>query len=632
MGTRSLAQVAPTPSIMAMNANMYGFAGHSLVTPHFAIKQAWWTTERITAKVTRTFVTSKLRGEERDFLAQQVPFGEGLTDSTYMDWILDKCKRLFLILAEVGVPDQIFGCIDDAWTDDDLPIPLHSIPSLELSVEPDDALNQRFHDTQFRYLLRELQPGSHISYGPSEHIPMEHVNTAPPAVTLQVCDRVHFPGKPNEVFMRRKVNLVEKDTGKDHRESFMRDIQEAQRLQHPHIAPVWASYTSEDAAYILSNFVGEHTLGTFIDHRGPTQWKQLPPARQLPLLLEWMHCLADTVAFLHRRGVAHTAIRPSNILINRQNRIAFADVGALRTFQRGKKIDKIESYDYAASESHLASRSTHGTSPPVSHQGTLKKLRKLSMGTTATSSSSGSSSPGRTTRSNSASTTATSSIAPASPFPSSPLSPVQKSTGTLRNFSRHALSMSQSGESLTSPTTPTRAAQISPSPAVLHPGTLRDLPSTTPFMSDIYSLACVFLDILTFILRGKTTDFVKFRTTRPTSVPGSPRSPRGKSDTSFHSDPEKILEWITMLKNESERRSEQIFRGFPDLLLLIRRMLAQNPALRPTAIEVREQLQSIFVDLCGLESLCCANSDWDVQLIPSMSFSSDQGLLPGFVE
>ncbi|KAF2480133.1 kinase-like domain-containing protein [Neohortaea acidophila] len=501
---------------MAMNANMYGFAGHSLVTPHFAIKQAWWTTERITAKVTRTFVTSKLRGEERDFLAQQVPFGEGLTDSTYMDWILDKCKRLFLILAEVGVPDQIFGCIDDAWTDDDLPIPLHSIPSLELSVEPDDALNQRFHDTQFRYLLRELQPGSHISYGPSEHIPMEHVNTAPPAVTLQVCDRVHFPGKPNEVFMRRKVNLVEKDTGKDHRESFMRDIQEAQRLQHPHIAPVWASYTSEDAAYILSNFVGEHTLGTFIDHRGPTQWKQLPPARQLPLLLEWMHCLADTVAFLHRRGVAHTAIRPSNILINRQNRIAFADVGALRTFQRGKKIDKIESYDYAASESHLASRSTH-------------------------------------------------------------------------------------------------AAQISPSPAVLHPGTLRDLPSTTPFMSDIYSLACVFLDILTFILRGKTTDFVKFRTTRPTSVPGSPRSPRGKSDTSFHSDPEKILEWITMLKNESERRSEQIFRGFPDLLLLIRRMLAQNPALRPTAIEVREQLQSIF-------------------LIPSMSFSSDQGLLPGFVE
>lgn len=68
----------------ALNAYIYGYGGHSLVTPHQQLKQRWWTDERIDAKVTRSFVISKLRGEERDFLDRPLAFGEGLTDDTYM--------------------------------------------------------------------------------------------------------------------------------------------------------------------------------------------------------------------------------------------------------------------------------------------------------------------------------------------------------------------------------------------------------------------------------------------------------------------------------------------------------------------------------------------------------------------
>jgi hypothetical protein len=52
---------------------------------------------------------------------------------------------------------------------------------------------------QFIYLLRELKEGTHIDYGPKEHIPMEYANTLPPAVCLQPYDRVHFPNRPEEV-------------------------------------------------------------------------------------------------------------------------------------------------------------------------------------------------------------------------------------------------------------------------------------------------------------------------------------------------------------------------------------------------------------------------------------------------
>lgn len=167
MGTRTFADVAPTAATIALNAYIYGYGGHSLVTPHAALKQLWWTDDQIEAKVTRQFVISKLRGEERGFLDRQLAFGEGLTDDTYMEWILEKAKRLFLILTEIGIPDQIFGIIDDSWDDNDLPIVLDDIPALELAAEDDPQLNKRFYDKQFLYLLRELKRGSHVDYGPN---------------------------------------------------------------------------------------------------------------------------------------------------------------------------------------------------------------------------------------------------------------------------------------------------------------------------------------------------------------------------------------------------------------------------------------------------------------------------------
>ena len=592
MGTRSFAQVAPTSATIALNAYIFGYAGHSLVTPHAALKQQWWTDERIEAKVTRNFVISKLRGEEREFLDRPLAFGEGLTDDTYMDWILERAKRLFLILTEVGVPDQIFGCIDDSWDDDDLPIPLEDVRSLELAIENDEVLNKKFYDTQFLYLLRELSQGAHIDYGPREHIPMEYVNTLPPAVTLQIWDRVHFPENPEEIFMRRKYPLVDKETDHDYRSSFMRDVRKAQALKHEHIACTWASYSSENAAYVMSDFVGEHTLGTFIEHRTPTQLLRVPTPERPILMCEWMHCLADALASLHHRSAAHTAIRPSNILIDRTNHIAFADVGSLRTFQRGKKVNKNEVYNYAAPESQLSQEPREfASSPPVSSVGAFSKLRKMS---SSTSSSSTTSSTASSTRTNSICTVATSPITPPSTGRSNSLttvtttiSPIQDSCGSFRNFSR-----------------------VLPPPTTIDPSLLRDLPQASAEMSDIYSLACVFLDIVTFVMKGKINDFVKFRTTRVTS--STPNGKRTRSDSSFHADPDKIDAWMTVLRDDSARRTESIYRGIPHLLVLIRRMMVQNATLRPTAKHVRDRLEEILVGECGIEALCCTNREWDV--------------------
>ena len=623
MGTRSVADIAPTPATMALNAYIYGYGGHSLVTPHAQLKQMWWTAKKIDAEVTRSYVVRNLRLEERDFLNKPLAFGEGLTDDTYMDWILERAKRLFRILAEVGLSDQIFGCIDDSWDDDDLPIPLEIVEHLHLTDEYDAALNRRFYNTQFRFLLRELKEGSHIDYGPSEHIPMEHVNTVPPAVSLQVWDRVHFPGRPDEIFTRRKYSLVDRDSG-DHKETFMCDVQRAKSLPHEHISSIWASYTSENKGYIISDFVGEHTLGTFIDHRTPQQFTKVPASERPILVCEWMHCLADALASLHHSGVAHTAIRPSNILIDHDNRIAFADVGSIRTLQRGKKTNKTEIYNYAAPESQLSEPPpSMASSPPISSIGAFSRLRKMS---SSTSSSSASSNNG-STRNNSFCTPATS---PTSPSPkersdsltesSFTTSPPTKLPHGFRNFSRHIVRDSrQSFWSTTTseapPPSPTGTEiRILPKPTIPDPSTLQDLPHISPEMTDIFALACVFLDILTFVVKGKINDFVKFRTTKISSPLQKGR--RTRTDQSFHADPDKIDAWIELLKEDCEKRSEKIFRGVPGLLKLVKRMMMQNATLRPTALDVRDQIRDILENECGVSTLCCADRVWATAPVP----------------
>ncbi|KXT05713.1 hypothetical protein AC578_5639 [Pseudocercospora eumusae] len=638
MASRNYAQVAPTAATIALNAYIYGYGGHSLVTPHAALKQLWWTDARIEAKVTRAFVVSKLRGEEREFLDKPLAFGEGLTDDTYMEWILDRAKRLFLILTEIGVPDQIFGCIDDSWDDDDLPIPLENVRSLELSCENDEALNKKFYDMQFVYLLRELKEGSHIDYGQKEHIPMEHVNTLPPAVCLQPYDRVHFPNRPEEVFMRRKFILKDAETGESHYDKYLADIRRARALSHEHVANCWASYTSDQAGFVVSDFVAEHTLGTFIEHRTPTQFLRVS-ARERPILLcEWMHCLADALASLHHRGVAHTQIRPSNIWITKENKIAFADVGSISTLQRGKKSPKTEAYDYAAPESHISKRpvTLKSTPPPISSMNAFSKLRKMSAISVATinSNSTSGSSSGGSTRSNSiCGQTIGSPITPASSGRSNSLTTLQTSgfspsidaggphsPRSIRNFSRHIPTIGP-------PFSPTSQTFLmhSSRPSIIDPDTLRDLPASSPEMSDIWSLACIFLDILTFMLKGKINDFVKFRSSRSTDVFSSSSSsssfsskkkknPRtSRTDTSFHSaDPGKISAWLDALHEESSRHAEHqhIYRGVPELLKLVRLMLHQNATLRPTAIEVRDRIQEILAGECGVEVLCCCGREW----------------------
>ncbi|EMD85064.1 hypothetical protein COCC4DRAFT_117848, partial [Bipolaris maydis ATCC 48331] len=514
MSSRTLTNVVNDQTV-ALNALIYGYAGHSLVTPQHALQQIWWTEERINERVTNDFVTSRLQPQERERLTQPVGFGD-LSDDTYIEWIMEKARRLFLTLVEIGEADRIFAVVDKSWDDDDLPLGMEDIEQLSLSNRRDNHANARFYHTQFTFLLRELRQGVHIDYAENEEVPIESVMTLPVAVSLQAWSRIHLPKKPKEIYMRRKFPLGNADDPEAFHQDFILDVESARMVEHEHLAPVWASYTAKGSGYIVSNFVGHHTLRTFIDHRNPAQYQKLPKPERRWLVLNWLHCLADTITTLHQNGFCHSAIRPSRILVDEQNAIAFSDIGSLETFQKDKKPDAMDAYIYDAPEAHASSEPLD--LPPSVASPTLSKDRHVSIASKSSSRSSNSS----------------------------------------NSYQPKPQHQSQGQETE---------------------------------KADVFSLGCVFLEILTFLLKKKSHDFIKHRTSKQKINTGGKNS---RTDSSYHNNLDKVETWMAVLEKASGESDDEAFGIVPDILALIRTMLSKNPMHRPTARDVRDELFDIF--------------------------------------
>ncbi|KAG8628648.1 hypothetical protein KVT40_002513 [Elsinoe batatas] len=706
MGTRHFLQAAPTADLMALNAGMYGFAEAGLLTPHYTVKRLWWTAERIDETVNRRFVVGHIRGHERQFLDRKIIY-HTLTNDTYLDWILFRAPRLFLTLVEIRCAERIFSLVDDGWDDSDLPVPWKDIERLDLNIDPDHILNRRFYEAQYTYLLRQLEEDYHIEYGPNEYIPMEYVGTIPPAVDIKDWHRIHFPDEWRSQFVRRQFDFGENEDERRKAEiDYLEDVKVMKKHQHYHLCDVWASYTNENSGFTLSTYIGEHTLKTFMDHRTTPQYTELAANERPCLLLEWMHCLADVLAFLHTCDKYHGEIRPSNILVDSVNCVAFSDIGHLKTFKKDKRVSKQELHDYTAPEllqespkssiyNPFAQRETSSTWKVVT--GTLTPKKEISPAST---------------RHNSVST-----VSPTSPITASPVS--------ARNFSRHLTTPPRKDSahesdpapvkapsplwtvtpsSLTAtPVSATRSLSTRPSlslfptitpipsaastrptaPSIHTPpmsplsqtfsNTFSDLtiqtttttppPQYTPQAADVFSLGCIYLDILTFLVLGKTTTLQKFRRSKsitipshtsytpslirsgastpvPQSSPGvfssassvissyasplptSPTSPTFSSHTSrfslppkgqkshFPSDPIKLHAWTSHLLSVSSRQGTPFHSSLVELLPLVKQMLAPNPSLRPSMQEVRSVVEEILSRQGEMKRLCCRGRRW----------------------
>jgi serine/threonine protein kinase len=317
--------------------------------------------------------------------------------------------------------------------------------------------------------------------------------------------------------------------------------------------------------YIVSDFVGHHTLRTFIDHRDPAQYKKLAKPERRWLVLNWMHCLADAIATMHQNGFCHSAIRPSNIVIEENNAIAFSDIGSLETFQKDKRPDATDAYNYSAPETQTTPDADASAPAPVG-----MSPRHTSVASKSSLGSSNSSGSG-----------------------SRKLSKAPTNDFSGFNFGFRKMKPMQKPRSRVHETE----------------------------KADIFSLACVYLEMISFMLKKKPHEFVKHRSSKQKANTGSKSS---RTDSSFHLNLDKVETWMNILEKTSCGNDEDAFRAVPHILALIREMLSETPNSRPNARSVRDRLLEILTTHTTIPEVHCGAHKHDIGNAGSSTSGSDR--------
>jgi serine/threonine-protein kinase len=106
---------------------------------------------------------------------------------------------------------------------------------------------------------------------------------------------------------------------------FLREIQIAARLHHPHILPLYDSDQMDDLVFYVMPYVKGESLKQRIARE-----RQLPVSEALQIARE----VADALSYAHGAGVVHRDIKPGNILLDAGHAVV-ADFGIARAMGVG---------------------------------------------------------------------------------------------------------------------------------------------------------------------------------------------------------------------------------------------------------------------------------------------------------
>ncbi len=608
--------------------------------------QIWWTDDRIQATVTPEYVLTQFRPEKRDLLKRPIPFRNGLTDHTYLGWILERTKRFFLILVHIGVPEQIFGVVDESCNDSDLPIAAQVVKDLRLFPGSDASLEKKFYKAQFKYLVRDIRQGHHIHFLGEETIPVNGVNRA----VKDGIEKVHLASGVAKLYGRKRVVLDEPPAYYTEAD-VLAEIISARRLSNQHVLSVFSSYGVGNNVFILFTPAIECTLNSFLDSP-PKHFENLPKDQRREILLNWPHCLSNGLAWLHSNRKHHGALRPSNIVIDDAYRIYLGQIDDLPITHSNAKTSDLESYQYAAPERWMRAATMQRKAPAM--------LSMHSGGRTARRpSSTKQSSPSSVSEAQESRISVASPTSPGLPIDMSkptstayPYIPTSKGNmprgqGRIVDRSEYAASVLSSNSSGTrqdrinslrvrtdQPDFQSRNRKLSSASAAHsvisspnHEGVNTTMPNSVTvaptevktavvqtwqsaqfdqYAADVFSLGAMILDIITFLSKRSSGAFSRHRSAKNrTAGRGG-----GVADASFHANLGQVFSWTVSLEQDAKKKGSKeegkFFRAIGPMIEVARGCLARSAEERPDAGSVERLLEGCIQQFASSGTAHCS--------------------------
>src|SRR5262249_21311332 len=120
----------------------------------------------------------------------------------------------------------------------------------------------------------------------------------------------------------------------EYTERFRREARAIARLHHPNIVSVYQFGEFEDSYYMAMGFVEGEDLRQILkrfNERGDTM--------PMPDILNVVKGIAGALDYAHSRGVIHRDVKPSNIMIDNENRPVLTDFGLALSTSEGSLGD-----------------------------------------------------------------------------------------------------------------------------------------------------------------------------------------------------------------------------------------------------------------------------------------------------
>jgi tRNA A-37 threonylcarbamoyl transferase component Bud32/tetratricopeptide (TPR) repeat protein len=112
-------------------------------------------------------------------------------------------------------------------------------------------------------------------------------------------------------------------------ERFLREIELAAKLQHPHIVPVYDSGTANGVLYYVMPYVEGESLRDLMQREG-----RIPLARAAEIIRE----AASGLEYAHGHGIVHRDVKPENIMLSGGHAVV-ADFGIARAIDASRAAD-----------------------------------------------------------------------------------------------------------------------------------------------------------------------------------------------------------------------------------------------------------------------------------------------------
>jgi len=148
---------------------------------------------------------------------------------------------------------------------------------------------------------------------------------------------------------RRADGVLEIDSGL--RRRFLDEAETMARLNVPGVPPVRATWAENGTAYFASEYYANvETLSDRIAREGKLDVEDA---------MGIFHGLLDTLEAIHKRGVLHRDVKPSNVLITPSGHVRLIDFGAAREWGGGLTMTAVYTPGYAPPE-QMSERARRG--------------------------------------------------------------------------------------------------------------------------------------------------------------------------------------------------------------------------------------------------------------------------------